>query len=179
MMDPLSATLRVITRPFDFSGRASRSEFWWFSLSYFIAVSLAYRYILWPIFKPLLEEYLATGTVDTSAVVTGGVWYMVINLVGLYLLPCSLAVTCRRLHDTGRSGWWQLLFLVPVIGPPILLILWILPSHGPNRFGGPPRGTKAPPVSRGLQKYMPEKREIDYVDTPDAIRDLRHARMPG
>ncbi|CAM3689776.1 DUF805 domain-containing protein [Roseateles saccharophilus] len=77
----------------DFSGRASRSEYWWFFL--FVVLGCA---ILWR-FSYALYVLFALGT----------------------LLP-SLAAASRRLHDTGRSGWWQLIGLIPIIGLIVLLV---------------------------------------------------------
>ena len=77
----------------DFSGRASRSEYWWFFLFIVLAMAaLSYvSYALYGVF--------AIGT----------------------LLP-SLAAATRRLHDTGRSGWWQLIGLIPLIGWIVLIV---------------------------------------------------------
>ncbi|HRQ36317.1 MAG TPA: DUF805 domain-containing protein [Chloroflexota bacterium] len=83
-----------------FHGRASRSEFWWFTLFLVLLVS-AFTY---------LSEALA------GAVLT------------VMLLPW-LAAGTRRLHDTGHSGWWQLFLLVPVGGIVIVGSLWALPSN--------------------------------------------------
>ena len=77
----------------DFSGRASRSEYWWFML-FLVLVSAGASMI-----SPVLSGLFSLGT----------------------LLP-ALAAATRRLHDTNRSGWWQLITLVPVIGFIILLI---------------------------------------------------------
>ncbi len=77
----------------DFSGRASRSEYWWFFL--FIILAGAVISILSD--KLAMVFYLAT------------------------LLP-SLAAATRRLHDTSRSGWWQLIALIPLIGLIVLLV---------------------------------------------------------
>lgn len=97
-----------------FSGRAARSEFWF-----------------WTLFSILAN--LAAGIVD---MVLG------IGLVGLVvslalLLP-GLAVSVRRLHDLDRTGWWMLLILT-CIGI-ILLIVWdcMKGTTGPNRFGADP-----------------------------------------
>ncbi len=82
----------------DFTGRASRSEFWWFTLFVILADSaLVY-----------LSQTL--GAVFLIAV----------------LLPL-LAAGARRLHDCGRSGWWQLFLLVPAAGFVVVGILWALP----------------------------------------------------
>ena len=89
-----------------FSGRASRSEYWWFFL--FI--------ILAGIGCSLINRHLAT------------LFYLAT------LLP-SIAAATRRLHDTDRSGWFQLIVFIPVIGWFILLVLLALEPREPNRFG--------------------------------------------
>lgn len=88
-----------------FDGRASRSEFWW-----------------WVLFTFLVS--LATGMVSEtlSALFPLGV-----------LLP-PLAVGARRLHDTDRSGWFLLLWLIPIIGWIILIVWAIQEGKEPNRF---------------------------------------------
>ena len=82
----------------DFNGVASRSEFWWFMLFVFVV-----------------------------AVVLNLVSPTLANIVSLGLLLPQLAVGARRLHDTGKSGWWQLLLLLPVIGLIVLIVFWVQP----------------------------------------------------
>ncbi len=77
----------------DFSGKASRSEFWWFFL-----------------FCLILD--LVLGCTGFGAILS------------LVLLLPQLAVGARRLHDIGKSGWWQLIALIPVIGIIVLIIWW-------------------------------------------------------
>ena len=77
----------------DFSGRASRSEYWWFML-FLVLASLATSMI-----SPIPSGLFSLGT----------------------LLP-ALAAATRRLHDTNRSGWWQLIAFVPVIGFIVIVI---------------------------------------------------------
>lgn len=77
----------------DFTGRATRSEYWWFFLFYFLAT--------------------AAGSLIHDAV--GG-------LISLACLVPSLAAAARRLHDTNRSGWWQLIVFIPFIGVIILIV---------------------------------------------------------
>jgi len=94
-----------------FSGRAQRSAYWY-----------------WVLFVGLVQiiaDRLAGETV-------GG-------LVSLVLLLPSIAVGVRRLHDLDRTGWWFLLWLVPIVGW-IVLIYWgcLRGTDGPNRFGPDP-----------------------------------------
>lgn len=85
-----------------FSGRASRSAFWYFQLINFII-----------------------GTLITIVVKIIPVFYFVSVVYSLAIIVPSIALSARRLHDTGRSGWWQLLMLIPLIGIIVLIILWI------------------------------------------------------
>lgn len=87
-----------------FEGTASRSEYWWFMLFLFLASAAA----------NVISETL--GVLFTLATI----------------LP-SIAAACRRLHDTDRSGWWQLIVLVPVIGW-IVLIVFLVQESRPNRY---------------------------------------------
>ena len=100
-----------------FSGRASRSEYWWFYL-FTILVNVVFSII-----------FAAT----QSSVING-----LSGLFALAVLLPSLAVATRRLHDVGRSGWWQLLVLT-VIGVFVLLYWFVQPSaNSTNEYGAPP-----------------------------------------
>jgi uncharacterized membrane protein YhaH (DUF805 family) len=88
-----------------FTGRASRSEYWWWFLFTFLASA-------------------ATGIVSES----------LSALFSLGVLLPSLAVGARRLHDTDRSGWFLLLWIIPLIGWIILIVWLIQESKEPNRF---------------------------------------------
>ena len=100
-----------------FSGRARRSEFWYFNL-------------FWMIF------YFVAAVVD-GVIGSNGVVTVLLTLV--LLLP-GLAVTVRRLHDTGKSGWWILLYLVPIVGPIAMLVFLCTDSQpGHNAYGPNPK----------------------------------------
>ena len=89
----------------EFDGRASRSEFWW-----------------WALFVVLISA-AAQAIGDTAA-----------TLVGLGTLLPSIAVSARRLHDINRSGWWQLVGFIPVVGW-IIVIYWCAQEPvSPNRY---------------------------------------------
>lgn len=105
--------IRVLKQYFVFNGRAHRGEFWMFLLIHVIIV----------VVLGLVSEILTS--IYTIAV----------------FLP-ALGVSVRRLHDTGKSGWWLLLHLVPVVGTVILLVLLALGGDKEsNRYGPAPLDT--------------------------------------
>jgi len=122
-----------------FSGRARRSEFWWWYL--FLVILQVISNVLDGLFG-LKINYSASGAVSTNINNVG--WLSLI--VGLALIIPTIAVAVRRLHDTDRSGgWWWLNFLC-CIGGLILLIFYIQEgTRGPNRYGDDPKGGMAPP----------------------------------
>ena len=103
-----------------FDGRARRSEFWYWFL-FTVLVSIVAQIIDRALFK----------TTSTSGPVQG--------IAGLALLLPGLAVGCRRLHDTNRSGWWQLLQLIPLVGIIILIVWWVQDSKAENKYGPSPK----------------------------------------
>ena len=118
-MDLQSSIKTCIAKKYaDFNGRASRSEYWWFQLFYIIVAFVAV------IFDSMY--------IDNSQ--TMGPLELVTTLA--LLLP-ALAVTARRLHDVGRSGWWMLIFIT-VIGMIPLLIWYIsVGTRSKNKYGPP------------------------------------------
>ena len=131
-MDFMTAVKTCYSKYATFSGRAARSEFWWFVL--FI---MGMNFIL-----TFVDSFLF-GTVTTMP---GGFEAQTSMPVfsGLFLLASflpNISVIVRRLHDTDRSGWWYWIVLVPVIGI-ILLIVWLATrgTPGENRFGPDPLG---------------------------------------
>jgi uncharacterized membrane protein YhaH (DUF805 family) len=99
----------------NFSGRASRSAYWWYALA------------LWLAFIVLGIIAAIIGSAAFSVLV-----YVVMVVVGL----TSLSLLVRRLHDSDKSGWMILLGLIPFVGGIVLLVMVCLPgTPGPNRFG--------------------------------------------
>lgn len=101
-----------------FSGRACRSEFWYWSL--FVCVTVFFFGVILPV----------SGMGDQ--------WFVVLVISPLLWLP-SFAVGARRLHDIDLSGWWYLFGFIPVIGT-IVLVIWFVErgTTGENRFGPDP-----------------------------------------
>lgn len=112
-MNFTTAIKTCFNKYFDWNGRASRSEFWWWIL--FVLIGSGVCSALGGIIGiAALESFWSLGTV----------------------LP-SIFVTSRRLHDAGRSGWWQLIAL-SVIGLPVLLYWYINEGNkGENAYGAP------------------------------------------
>lgn len=96
----MNAYLEAFRRAFDFKGRSTRPEFWLFVLVGTIVAIVA--------------------TLIDTVVLRGSTF--VATLVGLVQFVPSLSVGVRRLHDTGRSGWWYLIVLVPLVGWVVLLV---------------------------------------------------------
>ena len=115
--------LSALKKYAEFSGRAQRSEYWYFVLFYFlIAVGLAFIDGLTGMFNPAAGIGLLSG------------------LLTLGLLIPSISVSVRRLHDTNRSGWWLLIAFVPLVGAIVLLVFCVQDSSpGDNKFGANPK----------------------------------------
>lgn len=117
--------LEVLKKYATFDGRAHRTEFWMFVLvNIIISIGLS-----------IVDAVIGTSG-DAGAGLLSGLYSLAV------LIP-TLAVGARRLHDIGRSGWWQLLALIPIIGA-IVLIVWFATKgneseneHGPNPWDGP------------------------------------------
>lgn len=97
-----------------FSGRASRSEFWWFNL--FVVIVQ----IVW---QAIFGGAIGTIAEGGGSSIVMGVLGLVFLLVYIYLAIAAISATVRRLHDRDKTGWWYWLFLVPIVGA-IILIVW-------------------------------------------------------
>ena len=111
--------LDALKRYADFTGRARRKEYWMFILFYVIF-------------------YIAAMVVD---IVLGTFLITLVFALGM-LIP-SISLAARRLHDTGRSGWWQLIALIPFVGFIILLVFLVMDSSADNQYGPNPKAMSA------------------------------------
>lgn len=120
------AVKSVFSNYVTFSGRARRSEYWWFFLFSLIA-------------------YFVAGVIDGAMGFGDGGLFSAVVSFGL-LLP-SLAVLARRLHDIDRSAWWILIYIIPLIGLIVIIVFACTPgTNGANRFGPDPKGGDAAEV---------------------------------
>lgn len=106
-MNFVEAVKTCLSKYADFKGRAARPEFWWFMLFCMLA-----------------------------SVVTAVISERLSGVVSLLLILPAIAATARRLHDIDKSGWWQLVSLVPFVGWLIVLYWYLQPTQPQaNRFG--------------------------------------------
>jgi len=130
MSFPDAVRICLISKYADFSGRARRAEYWWFTL-FTVLVSIV------------------TGILD-GILGLGSGYLGVFTVIGYLALALpSLAVGARRLHDTSKSGWLLLIGIIPIIGGLILLVLFLMDSHGDNQYGPSPKGAGAAGATAG------------------------------
>lgn len=129
------------------SGRASRSEYWWFQL-FLVLVGLAWY-----------AAFFAALVIDRS------LWLVLALGIAVFYIGSFLpilGVTIRRLHDSDKSGWWLLIAFVPYVGGFILLILLVLGSTpGPNRYGPPSGLTTRSVIYWGANQWEAWQRFVD------------------
>ncbi|CAM3246802.1 DUF805 domain-containing protein [Vibrio neptunius] len=99
----------------DFTGRARRKEYWMFTLFYMLF-------------------YVGLVVID---LIIGKELFSIIFSLAL-LIP-AISIATRRLHDTGRSGWWQLIALIPLIGVIVLIVFLTQDSNDANEYGANPK----------------------------------------
>jgi uncharacterized membrane protein YhaH (DUF805 family) len=117
--------IKVLKQYADFSGRARRMEFWMFVLFNTIFAFAAFL-------------------IDLALMYAIGVGFIYPLYILAVIVP-SLAVQWRRLHDTGRSGWYWLMGFIPLAGPIILLVFYVMDSQpGANQYGPNPKGEAQP-----------------------------------
>ena len=117
--------LKVLKQYADFNGRARRTEYWMFVLFNIIIV-----FVL-----GFIDGIIGTSGTQIGIGVLGGLYSLAVLIPGL-------AVSVRRLHDVGKSGWMILIALIPIIGAIWLLVLMLIGGNaGENKYGANPKET--------------------------------------
>ncbi len=107
----------------NFQGRARRKAFWMFALFNIIAI----------VVLTSVEGFIGLRGDGSYGILSG--------LYSLAVILPAIALAVRRLHDTGRSGWWILIGLIPLVGPIVLLVFYVQDSQpGANQYGPNPKG---------------------------------------
>ena len=113
---------KVLEKYADFTGRARRREYWMFSI-----INGLIAFVLHGV-----DRLVGSYSVSMELGLLNTLYSLAV------LIPC-IAVLVRRLHDTGRSGWWAFIVLVPIIGIIVLFIFTVLDSDvGDNAYGVDP-----------------------------------------
>jgi uncharacterized membrane protein YhaH (DUF805 family) len=116
--------LEVLKKYAVFEGRARRKEYWFFIL-FNLFISMALGFVDW---------LMGNINPETGMGLLSGIYALGVMIPGM-------AVSVRRLHDTGRSGWWLLITFVPVIGAIVFLYFMVLDSNPEaNEYGALPKG---------------------------------------
>jgi len=120
--DPIGYWKKAILENYaNFSGRARRAEYWWTTLINFVI--------------SIVLSILAGILGDLGAIIS-----IISLLFSLAIIIPGIAMAIRRLHDTGRSGWWLLIGLIPLIGFIVLIVFMASDSHrGANQYGPSPK----------------------------------------
>ena len=126
----IAASRRVLSNYATFSGRASRAELWWWFLAMLIIL----------LCTELIDAFVIAPSLGLESWNDEDPARPLSWLISLALILPNLAVGARRLHDIGKSGWWLLIGLVPVVGA-LILIYFYLQFGDPddNAFGPPNR----------------------------------------
>ncbi len=119
--------LTVLRKYAVFEGRARRKEYWMFVLINIIVLLVL----------SLVDSAAGLATDDGGVGLLGGLYALAV------LIP-TIAVAARRLHDTGRSAWWLLIALIPIIGAIVLIVFYVIEGDsGDNAYGPDPKATAA------------------------------------
>ncbi|MEO1251242.1 MAG: DUF805 domain-containing protein [Pseudomonadota bacterium] len=111
------AVRTVLANYANFDGRSGRAEFWWWFLAYLIA-------------------YVVASAVGNML----GMGSLLASILALAVVVPSFAVSARRFHDIGMTGWLSLLLIVPLVNLIVMLVFFTRTSAGPNQYGEGPQG---------------------------------------
>jgi len=125
----MKGALETFLRWKDYSGRATRTEFWMYVLWSYIAVIAGF------IAFDLIVEVTGSPPSGVIHIISAALFLLLLLATAL----AHLAVAVRRLHDIGISGWWLLLSLIPIVSLGILICFCIDSEVGENRFGPNPK----------------------------------------
>jgi len=134
--------IKALKKYAEFEGRTPRKDFWMFVLFH----------VLITIGLMILDNLLGLADAQSGyGVLTG--------LYGLAVFIPGLAISMRRLHDIGKSGWWLLLNFIPLIGPLVLIVFYVLDSEkGTNQYGPNPKSevTKTHEQGSSIEQEPPK-----------------------
>ena len=149
-----------------FNGRATRSDFWWFILILMLLLALGL----------ILDESMGNSIDGPVQPITGLIWLA-------HALP-AFGIQARRLHDIGRSGWWQLIALIP-FGAVVLFVFYVSASEeNANAYGPSPKGNKtgksagtSPTGALAPEKAVEQLEKLSTLRASGAIDEAEFQQM--
>lgn len=138
------------------SGRASRAEYWWFTLFMYIIFVAIYALML------LMAAYIKQGSGSQLL----GVFLMlgIMSIISILLIVPSICVTVRRLHDIGRSGWWILLSFAPIVRF-VILVFTLMPSQ--------------PTANEYDEKSLEQESDINIIKNEEICVNMKKQTFQG
>lgn len=161
MMGPIAATESVVFKSFRVHGRATRAEYWWWALVQTLLLAGA----TW---LDITRHFMA----DTPPPLNPLEYATLV--VAVLTIPANFCVTIRRLHDSGRSGFWYLILFAPIVGGVWFLILMLLPSERDDNIYGPtpyPTNIRGVPGEAGLTTGQTRKDPLQAYAILDRLHD--------
>ena len=146
----IESIITCYKKAFTIKGRASRSEFWWFALYFFCAYILT-AWLLDLLILPPISYNFFKDLSEVSFVIYDASNIAAMIAIFLFLVLPYITCSIRRLHDTGRSGWYWLIGFIPFVGGLIRFLMLIDKSDGDNEYGPDPTGE-----SFYYEEYHPE-----------------------
>lgn len=129
MINLIHASINCFKQSFTFSGRTPPQEFWFAQLTIWVPLII---FIMLQILQPkiILDFYASMPYLIQNFL--SALMYVAFG----FLSVCKISLSCRRLHDINKSGWWQLISLVPILGTALLVYWYIQPSDKQkNNYG--------------------------------------------
>ena len=139
-----SSIRAVFSKYATFSGRAGRPEYWWWTLFEYLTRGVfgaIYSTVMYAEVARIVASASSDGpSYDQIMAAVFNPAYFVLLAWSLAILLPSLAVGVRRLHDSGRSGWFILLFFIPAVGTILMIVFMVTPSDAKsNKWGALPK----------------------------------------
>ena len=175
-MSMFQAVKSVFGKYATFEGRARRSEYWLFYL-FNSLVSVAVIVLSYALGINAVRNAYYSNRVSLSGNM------IVLGLYGIYCLACilpGLAVSCRRLHDIGRSGAYLLFIFIPIVGV-IFLLIWLIQDGTPgvNIYGADPKGRAGEYAYAQPAYAQPEYRTPESTPPQNSAQEFRGAEDIG
>lgn len=157
----VSAYISMFKKAAEFNTRSSRSEYWWAFLAHIIVTLILFTLVFTPAIVAVINNY---DVLNYPIFTVSPLFIMIYFLVTL--IP-YIALAIRRLHDSGKSGWFLLLNLIPNFGWFIMMVFFVLDSEaGTNKYGANPKGITQ---NKNIQPDIRINNTSNELNTPEFL----------